>query len=462
MILSLLLVACELESGEPSPRSPKPIVTEPTDTGTPPITDSDGDGYAAKSMGGTDCDDGNDAVYPGAYDRPDDGVDADCDGADRTCDCVVLDAGTLAAATLEEFDSASSRSLDLAYLLDTTCATSGVPTAFFESFPDVADALDTSLIATTAGLATFDDYAYGSFGSASYGDTPFLLRAQQSDDLTVVQDALWATPIHGGSDGTEAAIEALYQALTGVGYDQDCDAMYDGSTDVKPFVADAADPFGGVAGQFYDSTDPSTGIVGGMGFRADATARILVYATDNYLRDPSADYPSPGGCPGDAGAEDVAAAALASGVYLVGLSMGGTLPLEQMLALADATGSVADLDGDGAADDPLVYWSDASTTDVRDTILDALDAIRAETALRDVYASVTLEVRDDPLGIAFGIAPASYEDVAWEDVDALSFRVDVDTRAYGTKPVVGSVDFALVGDGFDLATVHVDVEIAPP
>jgi hypothetical protein len=35
------------------------------------------------------------------------------------------------------------------------------------------------------------------------------------------------------------------------------------------------------------------------------------------------------------------------------------------------------------------------------------------------------------------------------------------TGAYGTKPVVGSVDLALVGDGFDLATVHVDIEIAP-
>jgi hypothetical protein len=32
---------------------------------------------------------------------------------------------------------------------------------------------------------------------------------------------------------------------------------------------------------------------------------------------------------------------------------------------------------------------------------------------------------------------------------------------YGAKPVVGSVDFAaLVGDGVDLLTFHVDVEIA--
>jgi hypothetical protein len=198
-----------------------------------------------------------------------------------------------------------------------------------------------------------------------------------------------------------------------------------------------------------------------MGFRSDATVRVLVYATEVDLRDPSAGYPSPGGCPGDADAEDVAAAVLASGVYLVGIASESTLPVDQMLELADATGSVADLDGDGVADDPLVYQTNGKNTEVSDAILDALDAIRAETALRDVYESVTLEVRDDPLGIVSGIAPASYTDVAWDDLDSLAFGVGYDTAAYGAKPVVGSVEFELVGDGFDLATVHVDVEIAP-
>ena len=435
-------------------------MTEPDDTGSPPVTDIDADGWSEKDG---DCNDGDPAVFPGAYDRPNDGIDADCADGDRTCDCLVLDAGATAGETYQGIDTSAFRSLDLAYLLDTTCSTYGVPDAFIESFPDVSDALATSSTATTttAGLATFDDYAYGSLGSAFSGDRPFVLRAQQSDDLTVVQDALETTPIHGGGDGPEAVIEGLYQALTGVGYDQNCNATYDSSTDVKPFVADAADPFGGVAGQFYDSTDQSTGDVGGMGFRADATVRVLVYGTDYYLRDPSAGYPSPGGCPGDAGAEDVAAAALASDVYLVGIALGTTLPVKQMLALADATASVADLDGDGAADDPLVYHWDGTAAELGATILDAVEAIRAETGLRDVYASVTLEVRDDPLGIVTNISPQSYTDVAWDDVDSLSFNVAYYTGAYGTKPVVGSVDFALVGDGFDLDTFSVDVEIAP-
>jgi hypothetical protein len=457
-MLSLLLVACEPESDERY-ESRDPPVTDPTDdTGSTIPMDVDADGWTAKDG---DCDDANPAVHPGAYDRPGDGIDEDCADGDRTCDCVVLDVGTTTTEAFQQFDSASRRSLDIGFLLDTTCGSQGPP-AVAEAFPDVVDALAALPIATTTmGLATFDDYAYGSYGSSAYGDTPFLLRAQQTDDPSVVRDALNATPIHGGSDGTEAGIEALYQALTGAGYDQDCDATYDGPTDVKPFIADPTDPFGGVAGQFYDSTDQSTGNVGGMGFRADATVRVVVYTTDNYMRDPAAGYPSPGGCPADADADDVGAAALASGVYLIGIGDGSTLALEQMRALADATGSLADVDGDGEADDPLAYFWWGTTAEMGETIVDAVDALRSQTGLRDVFTSVSLELRNDPLGIVEGIFPDGYTDVAWDDVDTLVFNVAYYTDADGAKPVVGSVDFALVGDGFDLTTVHVDVEIAP-
>jgi hypothetical protein len=44
--------------------------------------DEDGDGYAATAAGGSDCNDDNAAINPGAIDIPHDGVDQNCDGHD--------------------------------------------------------------------------------------------------------------------------------------------------------------------------------------------------------------------------------------------------------------------------------------------------------------------------------------------------------------------------------------------
>lgn len=48
------------------------------------LTDVDGDGYDATVSGGSDCDDGDAAINPAATETPYDGVDDDCDGSDLT------------------------------------------------------------------------------------------------------------------------------------------------------------------------------------------------------------------------------------------------------------------------------------------------------------------------------------------------------------------------------------------
>jgi len=58
----------------------------------PPSNDSDGDSFDDVNLGGTDCDDTDDTIYPGAAETAYDGTDSDCDGLDP--DDVDLDGST--------------------------------------------------------------------------------------------------------------------------------------------------------------------------------------------------------------------------------------------------------------------------------------------------------------------------------------------------------------------------------
>jgi hypothetical protein len=68
-------------------------------TGTPGLanevcvapTDLDGDGYDSIADGGTDCDDSDAGINPGASEICGDGIDQDCDGSDLVCTTVSID-----------------------------------------------------------------------------------------------------------------------------------------------------------------------------------------------------------------------------------------------------------------------------------------------------------------------------------------------------------------------------------
>ncbi len=402
-------------------------------------TDSDGDGFLdADEVGGgeTPLDTDGDGMWDGAdTDADGDGIpdadeatygtdrlNADSDG-DGFTDGAELKAGTNPDdpgsviegiyVTVEERTNVEQAfeftlnisSGDIGFLLDTTCSMSGTLNSMAGEFSTIVSELSTLLPDAQYGVATFDDYNYGSYGTS--GDLVYSLVQPVTTSTSRVQSTLSSLGVHNGVDGPEGSMEALYQALNGGGYDMNCDGSFDSTKDVRPFIASGADPFNGGGGQNYDAGIPGIGTGGGMGFRPYALP-VIVYVTDNYMRDPdSTDRSyngSPGGCPVDGGSDEVVAAANSLNAALIGISINGSLPKKQMEDLATRTNSYADTDGDGAADDKLVFtWSGSSAT-LRSTIVgairDLVDSVQ--------FSEVVLEVEGDEHGFVKSIDPESY------------------------------------------------------
>jgi hypothetical protein len=416
--------------------------------------DQDGDGYEASHSGGEDCLDTDADSYPGAYDQPNDGVDQDCDGRDRIIDGAVVPAGEEVSYEVV-FDLSGANGVELALLMDTTCSMSGAISAL--SATDIEADLVGIVDDLRIGYAIFDDYPYGSYGSIG-SDLPFELLHGMSDDVAAVEGEIVRTGVHSGADGPESGMEALYQALTGDGYDMGCDASYDATYDVLPFLADAADPFCGAGGEAYDATVSGIGTLGGVGFTGKALP-VVVLITDNYLRDPDAGYGTPGGCPLDAGQSDVEAAAAAMGAFLVGVAYDSTFPTTQLQDLARATGSLLDDDGDGIAESPAVY--SVSGTSLSAAIVDAVTAIAEVRSLTSVYDEVLLQVDDDPYAMVGSWSPTSYTGVDTATTPSLSFTLSLTGTVSSTEALSDTITLSLWGDGRQIGSARLTVEVPP-
>ncbi len=415
--------------------------------------DQDGDGDRHADHGGADCDDTDPARYSGAYDRPDDGIDQDCADGDRHFDGLLMDAGDSVDVDLVATVPGGG-SVDLGLIVDTTGSMSS--TLYSLDVFAISDGLSAAVPDLQLGLAEYQDYNFGGYGSGS--DKPFQYLVGMTTSISAVDLAASGMSASGGGDGPESTLEALYQALVGDGYDQNCNGSYDSSDDVRPFVDSADDAFSGGESGVYDASTPGIGTGGGLGFRDGATP-VLVYITDNYLRDPDDGYGTPGGCPLDAGSSDVVAAASDAGAWLVGMSVGGSTPVTQMRDLARAAGSLADLNGDGV-DDPLVYTvSDIDT--LNDTIVGAVEAIVGGGGGGGTVGLITAAATSDPASLVSGIGPSSYTDVDPADTPTVTFTVTLQAPATVTSPISSTVEVQVTADGDVIATESWDVEVAP-
>jgi len=304
---------------------------------------------------------------------------------------------------------------DVLFLLDTTCSMQDVLTTMATNFSDVVSGVTIPDVAF--GVAEFDDYVYAGLGwwQVSNGlqmtypnDKPFRLSQQVTTNTAMVGAALSSLGIRDGGDLPESAMEGLYQAASGRGYDLDCDLVYDAQTDVHPFHAIPSGPgmdaFHGNEPGVYDAGVPGTGYIGGAGFREGALP-ILVYTTDTYMRDADqpANYSLPPLCGDPAGASDVVLAASDIGAKLIGIGVEGTAgnstsPIGQMTSLANQTGSLADIDSNGTLE-PLVFQGTSLST--VDNVIDGVEAL-ANSAVFDV----SLSVDDSPFGFVTSISPS--------------------------------------------------------
>ena len=159
------------------------------------------------------------------------------------------------------------------------------------AFPDIIAALQSSLPGIDLGFGVGRFEEYGSFAYEYSTGRPFVLNqpivaASTANYMTAIQAALNRTTPGYGGDGPETDIEALYQLVTGVGFDGNNNgSVLDGgraglaapqlnpgnSGDVPSFASFQADPAASVF--------PAAGTVGGAGFRAGALPIILT-ATD--------------------------------------------------------------------------------------------------------------------------------------------------------------------------------------
>ena len=306
---------------------------------------------------------------------------------------------------------------DVMFLLDETCSMTGTLDDVAGNFISVAAEINALIPDLTFGVASFDDYNYTppgldpGYGYGSAPDKPFHPRQQQTTSLSAAQSALAGLTADGGDDWSEATIEALYQAATGFGYDQDCDGSYDSGTDVQPYQTQPVDAFGGGTAGWGNPGSGGAGNLGGNGFR-DGAVPILVYSTDATMRNslppfgegPKGNSP-PAGCALDATSPMLQAALADINARAIGVAAGTSDPIPAMEAIAQFTDSWIDFNGDGSpnAGEYMVYQADGYA--IVDTVVQAIE----EFTLNVTY-DMTLEA-EDPDGTLVMVDPPAYYDV---------------------------------------------------
>jgi len=247
--------------------------------------------------------------------------------------------------------------LDLYLVVDLSGSYSDDLPNLMAKAPDIFDGVRAGVADSRFGLGSIVDYPFSPWGDAGTGDYAYRIDQDLTADRTTWLTATGAMMTRFGGDGPQSQLEAFYQAAAGAGRDLNGNGSYADLGDVPPAA---------------------------VSFRADAT-KIVALTTDAPFHQPGDPGDLPGGYPGPS--RDATVAALgAAGIKVIAIK---------------APGSSTEMDDIAGATGGAVTTTDASSSQIAEAILGALQSLK--------FTITGVPVGCGPLSVS--LAQASYSGI---------------------------------------------------
>ncbi|MFO0977996.1 MAG: Ig-like domain-containing protein [Planctomycetaceae bacterium] len=378
------------------------------------------------------------------------------------------------------------------------------------AFPTIISQLQTSLPGVDLGFGVGRFEEYGNFAAEYSTGRPFILNqpvvaSSTSGYMAAIQSALNRTTPGYGGDQPETDIEALYQLVTGLGFDGnnngsvlDSGAAGLASTQLNPGTSGDVPSFASFRADAANGVLQGDGTIGGAGFRAGALPVILLATDTGFAYQPKGET-SVTGIGGltlpvssltqtsrnttpfshGAGIQETVTGLNALGALVIGLGTNteaGIDPRQGLESLARLTGATNQTSGtiaNGTADpiapgDPF-YFQIASgfAGSVATGVTNAI-----QNAVTNVAVNITVKASDPRVriinhtGTQNGIKAGGTANFDIEFVgDGVPHRFDLQFVREGTNVILGSIPVVIgtpvPGDGYhfdDLSDGEIELE----